>query len=129
MNPIVAGSEDKRLEIDLEGLREDLWEYANGDLKDDITDQQFNKPRWIDTTTMIVDPLTKFGGPSFESRLVKTMMTGWLDLVATPESTLRKMQQQKLRMNKILSKDLSVEEQLIFYCEAYCYTDVVCNCR
>ena len=45
VNLIVAGSEDKRLEIDLEGLREDLWEYANGDLKDDITDQQFNKPR------------------------------------------------------------------------------------
>ena len=56
---------------------------------------------------MIVHPLTKFGGLSFESRLVNTMMTGWLDLVATPESTLRKMQQQKLRMNKILSKDLS----------------------
>ena len=43
MNPIAAGSEDKRLENDLEGFREDLWEYANADLKDDITDQQFKK--------------------------------------------------------------------------------------
>ena len=29
VNPIAAGSEDKRLEIDLEGLREYIWEYPD----------------------------------------------------------------------------------------------------
>ena len=105
MNPTAAGCEDKRLEIDLEGLREDLWEHIGGELKDEITDQQCNKPRWIDTSTMIADPLTKFGNENFSKRLVDTMMSGWLDLTATPESQLRKMQQQKLRLNRILGKD------------------------
>ena len=106
LNPVAAGSEDKRLEIDLEALREDLWEYPNGDLKDAITEQQYNKPRWIDTSTMICDSLTKFGGASFEKRLVDTMMIGWLDLTPTNESLLRMMQQQKLRLNKTLDKGL-----------------------
>ena len=30
VNPSAAGSEDKRLEIDLEGLREYLWETPDG---------------------------------------------------------------------------------------------------
>ena len=38
VNPVAQGSEDKRLEIDLESLRECLWEYADGRLKDEITD-------------------------------------------------------------------------------------------
>ena len=36
VNPIRAGCEDKRLEIDLDGLREDLWEYGDVSLEDEI---------------------------------------------------------------------------------------------
>ena len=36
VNPVRAGCEDKRLEIDSDGLREMLWEYADGDFKDSI---------------------------------------------------------------------------------------------
>ena len=105
INPIAAGTEDKRLEIDLEGLRENLWEYPDGSPKDDITEHQWNKPRWIDTSAMLCDPLTKGGPVHFADRLRRTMATGILNLEATKESVLRKMQQQRARMNKILAKD------------------------
>ena len=101
VNPIRAGCEDKRLEIDLDGLREDLWEYESGELKDSIEEDQFNKPRWIDTSTMICDPLTKHGNEAFSQRLVDTMQTGRLDLKATAASEIKKMRQQKARLNKI----------------------------
>ena len=104
VNPIRAGCEDKRWEIDLDGLGEDLWEYGDGSLKDEITEEQYNKPRWIDTLSMICDPLTKYGNEKFAARLVKTMTTGVLDLTADPSSVLKKMTQQRARMNKILGK-------------------------
>ena len=59
------------MEIDLEGLREYFWEYLDGSLKDYITEDQHDKIRWIDTSTMICDPLTKAGGPNFAQRLIE----------------------------------------------------------
>ena len=109
VNPVAAGTEDKRLEIDLEGLREYVWEYPNGDLKDYITEDQHDKIRWIDTSTMICDPLTKAGGPNFAQRLIETMQTGQLDLEATTESQIKKMKQQKIRQNKALAKQEDAE--------------------
>ena len=58
-NPAAAGTEDQRLGIDLEGLREYLWEYPDGTLKGYIHEGQHDKIRWIDTSTMICDPLPK----------------------------------------------------------------------
>ena len=104
VNPIRAGCEDKRLEIDLDGLREDLWEYGDGSLKDSLSEEQYNKPRWIDTSAMICDPLTKHGNESFASRVVETMETGKLNLTPSPSSVLKKMSQQKARMSKILDR-------------------------
>ena len=78
-NPVAAGTEDKRLEIDLEALREYLWFYPNGELKDAMTESQHDKPRWIDTSAMICDPLTKAGNDKFAERLVNCMETGWFD--------------------------------------------------
>ena len=105
VNPAAASCEDKRLEIDLQSLRESLWENPDGSLKDSITEAQHDKPRWIDTSAMIADPLTKFGNEHFAQRLVSTMETGWLDLDATVNSQLRKMRQQKLRMARIVNDD------------------------
>ena len=65
VNPVAAGCEDKRLEIDLEDLCEYLWEWRDGSLKDDCTDEARDMPRWIDTSTMICDPLTKGGNENF----------------------------------------------------------------
>ena len=101
INPVAQGSEDKRLEIDLESLRESLWEYTNGYPKDKIDEEQTDKPRWIDTSAMICDPLTKTGPANFAERLRKTMQTGVLNLIPTVKSQLRKIQQQKARLRKI----------------------------
>ena len=109
-NPVAAGSEDKRLEIDLESLREGLWEVPDGRPKDAITEEQTDRPRWIDTSTMICDPLTKQGSRNFTDRLRRTTTTGVLDLTAT-ESTLQKMQAQRARVNKITSGDLQADDE------------------
>ena len=111
VNPTRAGCEDKRLEIDLDGLREDLWAYGDdfGTLKESLEDEQYNKPRWIDTSTMICDPLTKHGHEQFASRLVSTMGTGILNLVASASSELKKMRAQKARLDRIRGADQSEE--------------------
>ena len=95
----------------MENLRESLWEYPNGKPKDAITEDQCDKPRWIDTSTMICDPLTKAGPKNFAARLRKTMETGWLDLTPTNESLLRKMQQQKLRLQKVMGTTSTADVQ------------------
>ena len=107
VNPVRAGCEDKRLEIDLDGLREDLWEYGDdfGTMKESLEDEQYNKPRWIDTSTMICDPLTKHGHEQFAARLVSTMDTGILNLVASASSELKKMRAQKARLDRIRGAD------------------------
>ena len=89
-------------------LHEDLWEYENGELKDSIEEDQYNKPRWIDTSTMTCDPLTEHGSDAFTSRPVETMRTGYLDLIATAGSELKKIRQQKARLDKIVKDDSSM---------------------
>eukprot|EP00973_Karenia_brevis_P069104 9606493-Karenia_brevis.AAC.1 len=43
VNLIVAGCEDKRLEIHLDGLREYLWDKPDGNVKEDIEEDQWDK--------------------------------------------------------------------------------------
>ncbi len=101
-NPVAAGCEDKRLEIDLEGLCEYLWEFADGSPKDSMAEDMHDKPRWIDTSAMLCDPLTKSGNEKFAERLVQCMRTRWFDTTATAESTLKKLAKQKAnRMKKL----------------------------
>ena len=107
-NPSTNGSEDKRLEIDLESLREPLWTYSDGRPKDHLDEDRTDEVRWIDTSTMIVDPLTKNGGRGFEDRLVKTYTQGYFDLVPTAESQMRKLKASKHRKGKA-SKTANVD--------------------
>ena len=93
-NPVSAGTEDKRLEIDLEDLRQMLWEDLNGRPKDDLTEDQVDKTRWIDTSTMLADPLTKLMKPG---RLTEALDTCTVDLVPTAASTIAKLMKQKQR--------------------------------
>ena len=74
--------DNKRLAIDLMALRQYVWE-RNGERSQYIEHSCGDYPRWIDTSTMIADPLTKSMDPT---RLVDTLMTGKLDLRPTPES-------------------------------------------
>ena len=107
-NPVSQGCEDKRLEIDLEALRDSLWFDHDGNPKDDWIEGQHDKPRWIDTSAMICDPLTKAGTDKFHSRLVGTMESGWLNLEATPESRAKKLSKTKKKIEE-LDKEAQLE--------------------
>ena len=111
VNPAAAGCEDKRLEIDLQGLREYLWEYADGSLKDYIVEDQHDKIRWIDTSVMLCDPLTKAGAKGFADRLQETMTTGNLSLEPTVESQMKKLKTQKARQKKTLEKQFESQTE------------------
>ena len=78
-------------------------------LKESLEDEQYNKPRWIDTSTMICDPLTNHGHEQFAARLVSTMDAGILNMVASASSELKKMRAQKARLDRIRGADQSEE--------------------
>ena len=105
INPVASGTEDKRLEIDLEDLRQMLWEDDNGMPKDEIWMDAHDKIRWIDTSTMLADPMTKFMQPT---RLLKALESCVVDLSPTAETQLQKMLKQKQRASK--SSDLAHEQ-------------------
>ena len=93
-NPVSVSVEDKRLETELEALRQSLWEDLAGDPKDNLSEDDPDRVRWIDTSAMVADPLTK---RMKADRLVETLATGILSLEPTPESILAKMAKQKAR--------------------------------
>ena len=78
--------ENKRLAIDLMGLRQQIWERS-GERTLEIDHSCGDYPRWIDTSVMLADPLTKAMSCD---RLSSTMMTGRLDLRPTAESLMIK---------------------------------------
>ena len=96
-NPVAASAEDKRLEIDLEDLRQCLWEDADGNPKDSMEEDQSDKVRWIDTSTMLADPLTKL---MRADRLEEALSTGRIDLEPTAESQMKKFMKQQQRSKK-----------------------------
>jgi hypothetical protein len=58
-SPTLGKVTDKRLAIDLAALRQDLWD-SQGEQVDKIDDNLcHDKIRWIDTSTMLVDCMTK----------------------------------------------------------------------
>jgi hypothetical protein len=91
INPVMTTNEDKRLEIDIGSLRQHLWEDSKGEPLDAILNQWPDKCRWIDTSTMLADPLTKM---MKADRLEEFLYTGKLDLQPTPESLHSKLMKQ-----------------------------------
>ena len=73
-------------------------------MKDHVTEDQHDKLRWIDTSSMICDPLTKAGTHNFNQRLHECMTTGILNLQPTVESQMRKLARQKLRRKNAEAK-------------------------
>ena len=49
---------DKRLSVDLAPLRQPIWE-KDGEESEEITADHPDQIRWIDTSSMLVDSLTK----------------------------------------------------------------------
>ena len=98
-NPKNERMENVRLSIDLQGLKQMLWEKADGTNLDELMPEEVaeNAIRWIDTSCMVVDCLTKRMKPDV---LLNLTTTGTLSLKATPESQLLKLRKQKLRRAK-----------------------------
>jgi len=98
-NPKNERLENVRLSIDLQGLKQMLWEKADGTNLDELLPEKAaeNAVRWIDTSCMVVDCLTKRMKPDV---MLKLIASGRLNLKATPESVLLKMRKKKLREAK-----------------------------
>jgi hypothetical protein len=78
--------ENKRLAIDLMALRQQIWE-RDGERTLEVDHSCGDYPRWIDTSVMLADPLTK---SMASDSLVQTMMTGRYDMRPTAESLMIK---------------------------------------
>ena len=78
--------DNKRLAIDLMALRQQIWE-RDGERTLEIDHSCGDYPRWIDTSVMLADPLTKAMGTE---RLDETMRTGVFDMRPTAESLMIK---------------------------------------
>ena len=94
-NPIETKLENTRLSIDMAALRQRLWADHNGEPYEELPedDKANNIVRWIDTSVMIADCLTK----RMKATNLWPAMRGKLSLTPTPESILTKMRKQKAR--------------------------------
>ena len=85
--------QNKRLGIDLQLLRQMIWE-RDGDHIGEIDHAQGDYPRWIDTSVMLADPLTKVMKPDV---MTKVLGTGTFNMCATPESLAIKEKNRQAR--------------------------------
>merc|ERR1711966_355029 len=71
-NPKNERLENVRLSIDIQGLKQMLWEKSDGTMLDELmpADVAENAVRWIDTSCMIVDCLTKKMKPDVILQLI-----------------------------------------------------------
>ena len=106
VNPIAANAEDKRLEIDLQDLRQILWEDQHGNPKDDLSIDQSDKIRWIATSAMLADPLTKLMKCC---RLEDALSNHVLDLEATAASQMQKLMKQKQRASRARTETQDID--------------------
>ena len=104
--------ENVRLSIDIQGLKQLLWETSDGRNLDELQpeDMAENAVRWIDTSCMVVDCLTKRMEPSV---LLKLMATGRLDLKPTVESQMMKLRKQKQRASKKATAKPRAKQQIV----------------
>ena len=98
-NPKTERLDNVRLSINIQGLKQMLWERSDGTNLDELQPGAIaeNAVRWIDTSCMVVDCLTKRMRPDV---MLKLMKTGRLNLRPTPESQLLKLRKQKLRASR-----------------------------
>ena len=82
MSPRMNSIDNKRLAIGLMALRQQVWQ-RDGDRTLEVDTSRGDYPKWIDTSAMVADPLTKL---MQSEHLRRTMMTGIFDMRPTPES-------------------------------------------
>ena len=98
--------DNKRLAIDLKALRQLVWE-RDGERTLEVDSSSGDYPRWIDTSVMLADPLTK---TMDSERLDHAMMTGYMDLRPTKESMMIKERNRIWRQNARAAKNANKEE-------------------
>ena len=91
-NPTFTKCSDKRLSIDLAALRQIVWLTPDGELREKIGPNQPDIVRWMDTSCMVADFLTK---RMRSDRLSECLRSCWLDFIPTDESVLCKMKKTK----------------------------------
>ena len=101
LNPTFARCSDKRLSIDMAAMRQLIWLDDNDEPRDSLDESCSDMLRWIDTTAMIADCLTKAMKPG---RLIDALQ-GHLDLRATPEGELVKLRRQKAKLAEIMPEE------------------------
>ena len=69
-----------------------IWLTPDGELREDIGSDQPDMVRWIDSSCVVADCLTK---RMQSDRLSECFRSCWLDLITTDESVLCKMKRQK----------------------------------
>ena len=87
---------------DLQDLRKILWEDQHGNPIKDLLIDQSDKIRWIDTSAMLADPLTKLMKCS---RLEDALSDNVLNLEATAASHMQKFMKQERRAAKSRRRD------------------------
>ena len=109
-NPRNERLDNVKLSIDIQGLKTMLWEKPDRTPLDDLMPEATceNAVRWIDTSCMVVDCLTKRMDPSV---LIRLMRTGTISLQATVESELSKLRKQKNRKAKKLAEKTEIESK------------------
>ena len=93
-SPSLGKAEDKRLSVDLMSMRRDLWTHGDVELDALHLTKFGDKVRWIDTSVMAVDCLTKVMPPDF---LIAIQKTNVYDITPDPGSTAKKIKKQTAR--------------------------------
>ena len=102
IRPVFMKMSDKRLSIEIAGLRQNLWRepgesIGNPQLKDELPANATDMIRWIDTDVMIADPMTKTMEPI---KLCAFLDSNLWDLEQPLESILKKRSKQTSRRSK-----------------------------
>ena len=108
ISPKFNSIDNKRLAIDLMALRQQVWE-RDGERTLYVDHSSGDYPRWIDTSTMIADPLTKAMACE---RLTNTLATGILDLRPTEESLAAKERNRIFRKSAKAKKSAKQQNEL-----------------
>ena len=113
-NPKNERLENVRLSIDIQGLKQMLWEKTDGTNLDELLPEDVaeNAVRWIDTSCMVVDCLTKKMKPDV---MLKLMSKGRLNLKPTPEEPAAEAEEAKASEGK--------EDRLVLL------TDLMCSLK
>ena len=99
-NPKFVRPSDKRLSVDLAAMRQLIWREPGdepGKVKDKLSTNDSMQVKWMDTSKMVVDPMTK---SMDATELVKAFSEGRLEWSPTPESIARKQRASEARAKK-----------------------------